>query len=239
MGVDERAVVAANNNADLYEAVFKSHGVGFERLPYAFVGKDEPPPYYSNLTVLSPDRTDEVLSVLGGLARQFNGGLCLKDSFCELELHDKGFDVLFEASWIWREPGNASGPGDWQRIDNPHDLEIWEEAWKETGSPAQRRIFNEAILAMPDINFFGLKNNGRFDAGCIGNKSADCLGISNVFSRTSSSGVFADAAAVVAMIDESLPVTGYEAGMDLENALRAGFETVGDLRILVAKAAVF
>ncbi|MCX2721512.1 hypothetical protein [Roseibium salinum] len=239
MAVDARAVVAANNNADLYEAVFKSHGVGFERLPYAFVGKDEPPPYYSNLTVQSPDRADDVLSLLGGLAARFNGALGLKDSFCELELHDKGFEVLFEASWIWREPGNTPGQRDWQRIDNPHDLEIWEEAWNETGSPTERRMFNEAMLNMPDICFFGLKNDGRFEAGCIGNKSADCIGLSNVFSRSSSEGVFADAAAIVATIDESLPIAGYESGMDLEHARRAGFETVGDLRILVAKAAEF
>lgn len=241
MSVDERAIVAANNNADIYEAMFKSQGLGFERPAYAFVGRNKPPPYYSNLTVLSPDRTDEVLLLLSGLAEQFDGEIGLKDSFCQLELQGNGFSVLFEASWIWRAPRNiSSSPSDWQLIEKPDDLECWEEAWKYLGSPTQNRMFNETMLKMPGIYFFGQKRNGRFEAGCIGNKSAGCIGISNVFSRSPSSRVYADAAAIIAKIDGSLPVVGYgRSGKNLEDALHAGFEAVGDLRILVAKAAAF
>ena len=37
MNIDKRAVIAADNNADLYEAVFLPHGLRYERLPFGFV----------------------------------------------------------------------------------------------------------------------------------------------------------------------------------------------------------
>lgn len=100
MSVDQRAIMAAHNNADLYEAMFSSQGLRYQRLPIAFVGRDRPPPYYSNLTTLSPDRTDEVTEHIRVLARRFDGAVGVKDSFCRLELEAQGFETLFGASWI-------------------------------------------------------------------------------------------------------------------------------------------
>ncbi len=239
MGYDDRAVMAANNNADLYEAVFAAHGLRYERHPYAFVGQDRPPPYYSNLTVLSANHRDEIVSELRQLAHRFDGAVGLKDSFCRLDLRDNGFEVLFEASWIYKAAAAGSVPDGWWRIDNPHDLEQWEDAWKRWGSPTRVRMFNEAMLRNPAIWFFGKAKSGTFEAGCIANRSAACIGISNVYSSSSADGAFVEATAAVAAIDKDLPVVGYEAGDALDYAKRAGFETVGDLRILVAEAARF
>ena len=70
----------------------------FERVPYAFVGHDRPPPYYSNLTTLDPDHTYAIPQELARFALKFGGVLGLKDSFCLLELEKNGFETLFEAS---------------------------------------------------------------------------------------------------------------------------------------------
>lgn len=239
MGVDERAVIAANNNADLYEAMFASQGLSYERLPFAFIGTDRPPPYYSNLTVLAPGNIDGVLQQLGRLAHRFDGVLGLKDSFCELELQDHGFTELFTATWIWRTAGTQSDPSGWQLVENTVDLALWENAWKECGSPSQCRMFEDAMLRLPDIHFFGRKSHNKFEAGCIANKSRDCIGISNVFSRSSPGRAFAEATASVASIDRRLPIVGYEAGNALEYARLAGFEPIHDLRILTATSADF
>ncbi len=97
---DERALMAANNNADLCEAMFASHDLQYDRTPFAFVGQDSPPPYYSNLTVLAPGYVPVVRTHLNTLAHHSEIAIGLKDSFCEHDLLDHGFDILFEASWI-------------------------------------------------------------------------------------------------------------------------------------------
>lgn len=239
MSVDGRAVIAAKNNADLYEAMFASQGLSYERLPFAFVGKDNPPPYYSNLTVLSPHHVDEIVLQIKALSKQFNGKVGLKDSFSELNIEANGFDVLFGASWIWREAGTPTTSCNWQLVEHAADLLFWEAAWKEAGSTTPHRMFNETMLERSEIFFFGLKKHGAFEAGCIANRSTDCIGISNVFSRTSSASVFAQATAAVASIDPHMPIAGYESGEDLDFARLAEFSTVGDLRILFAKGAKF
>jgi hypothetical protein len=119
---DERAITAANNNADWYQAMFTCRGLRYERQPFAFVGKDRPPPYHSNLTILSPDRTDEVMSKLRVAAETFDGVVGFKDSFCEFDLQ-AGFETLFTASWIWRSAQAASLTDGWFKVEHPLHLE--------------------------------------------------------------------------------------------------------------------
>ncbi|MBV6651615.1 MAG: hypothetical protein KI789_17975, partial [Hoeflea sp.] len=76
-------------------------------------------------------------------------------------------------------------------------------------------------------------------AGCIASLSDDCVGISNVFSVSNSSEVFAQATAAVSGLAPDSPIVGYESGDDLNHARDAGFSPVGDLRILVARKARF
>ncbi|MDP2120924.1 MAG: hypothetical protein Q8K28_13575 [Hoeflea sp.] len=239
MGVDSRAIIAAGNNADLYAAMFASRGLDYQRLPYAFVGLDLPPPYYSNLTVLAPGHADEIMAQLGWLATKFTGAIGLKDSFGELELQANGFETLFGASWIWRDPGLQTCQSGWERIESEADLELWEAAWNQAGSPSSNRLFAPGLLDRKDIVFLGYRVNGAIEAGCIANISEKCIGLSNVFARAPSQDVFAQAAAAVACVAPHLPIAGYESGDDICHALKAGFLTVGDLRILVAKAARF
>jgi hypothetical protein len=237
--VDERAVLGAGNNGDLYEAVFAAHGLAFERLPFAFVARDRPPPYYGNLTVLSPGHADEVTVELADLAMKSGGALGVKDSFGELELGGNGFEVLFGASWIWRAPGARAAPSGWRAVTEPDDLALWEAGWKAAGSPADGRMFGETLLRSGRLSFLGVKREDGFVAGCIACRSGACLGVSNVFSTDGDAKVFAQAADAVAALDGSLPLVGYESGDALDDARRAGFEAVGDLRVLVSEVAVF
>lgn len=239
MSVDPRAIIAANNNADLYAAMFASRKLGYERLPHAFVGFDRPPPYYSNLTVLAPGHADDIAVELGWLAAKFNGAIGIKDGFGELELRANGFELLFGASWIWRDAAPQAGQGSWQRIETEGDLALWEAAWKQAGSPAPHRMFSPGLLDRRDVVFLCNRVDGVIEAGCIANFSEDCIGISNVFSRAASDDVFVQAAAAVASIAPHLPIVGYESGLELGQARQAGFVTVGDLRVLVAREARF
>ena len=240
MDIDERAIVAANNNADLCEAMYSSQGLSFERLPFAFVGKDDPPPYYANLTTLSPEHESEIAGQIESTAERFGERIAVKDSSCQLDADHKRFDVIFDASWIWREGGTRVEPTDWQPVESETELLLWERAWKQAGSPTKHRMFNQAMLNRPDIEFLGLKDHGdsvaggSYVAGCIANRSAGCIGVSNVFSQSPTSNHFGHATAAVASLNPLIPIVGYESGEVLGSAISAGFRAVGELRVLLA-----
>jgi hypothetical protein len=208
MSVDPRAILAAKNNADLYAAMSASQRLGYERLTHAFVGRDRPLPYYSNLTVLAPGHADKIAAQLRALAQTFDGVIGVKDSFCELDLQANGFEILFGASWIWCEAGLQPSSHSWERIGDAAGLALWEEAWKQSGSPMPERMFTPELLRRPEIVFLGQRADGEIQSGCIANVSESCVGISNVFSRTPSDGVFAQATAAVASVAPQLPIAG-------------------------------
>ncbi len=239
MAYDPRAITAAKNNADWYQTMFEAHGLRYKRLPFSFVGIDRPLPYYSNLTVLQPGHGVEIRSELTRLANSISPVLGLKDSFCELTLAENGFETLFEASWIWREPRVAAMPDKWSVVGSPSRLRLWERSWNANGSPADRPLFLDALLGREDTVFLGLEHQGRYIGGCIANLSQDCIGLSNVFSETPSAKLFSEAADAVGSIMSDHPIVGYERGQDLDFAISAGFETVGNLRVLLANDAQF
>lgn len=53
-------------------------------------------------------------------------------------------------------------------------------------------MFNENFLARENNSIFGYKINGVFKAGCLGNRSKDCIGLSNVFSTNPICSIEAD-----------------------------------------------
>ena len=235
-GIDPRAVQAAQNNADWYEAMFSVHGLPYERLHHGVLVKADPPPYYSNLTIAQPNHFDAVKRTWGSIAARSHGSIVMKDSFCEVEPAKHGFKELFRAQWIWRPACRAVLPSGWGTIQSSDDLELWEACWKEAGSPCDERVFPAAILDRKDVQVFGQWDKGRIIAGCIANLSVDVIGLSNVFALNPSSSGFAHAADAVASLDETRPVVGYESGDALDWASACGFDQVGELRILIQDA---
>lgn len=223
---DRRAVLAAGNNADLYEAVFRAQGLRFARLPDGFAALDPPSPFYGHGVVTRPGGA---AGLLARLERTFGARTAIKDSFCEID--EARRRVLFEAQWIWRA---AEGPeSDWRRIDTPALLAAWEGAWGAT-SPTEQRMFPDTCLTDPGLAFFGRIEAGRVTAGCFVNRSAEVVGLSNVFGDGPET--FAEAAASAESFGAGRPIVGYERGADLEAAQKAGFETIGALRVLVPMA---
>jgi hypothetical protein len=224
---ETRVAIAANNNADLYEAVFASHSIKYERTPLGLIAIDPPPPFYANHTILSPDH-DELITP------PTSGKMVIKDSFCKLDLKHSGFQTLFGATWIWHG-GTDPTQTDWQRVETDADLLRWETVWKASGSSTEKRMFNANILANPNIHFLARITDGVITAGCIANQSQDSIGMSNVFATNPSPEIFAQARSAVASINPNTPIVGYESGLDLKFAQGAGFQAIGDLRIVMTK----
>jgi hypothetical protein len=122
---------AARENAEWCEAVARSHGVRSRFTADAWLASTRTPASYPDAVTLraSADR---------GILRDIDAssGCSVKDSFAALDLSDDGFEVLFDARWIFRAPeperagslGAAARPGAdgmvWSVLD-PADLGDW------------------------------------------------------------------------------------------------------------------
>lgn len=222
--------MAARNNADWYAMMFDAHGLRYHRSEIAFLALDAPPPYHSWMTTLDPAADKALLELIAQhLDRPAFG---LKDSFHGLELRPQGLKEFFSASWLWAEALRPASTIGWTRITSPDDLLLWEAAWKDGGSPSDRRQFPANILGRPDVFIWGRATADGFDAGAVANLSSDCVGLSNCFGG----GSFPAAATLCAGIAKDLPIVGYERGDDLRTALYTGFDATGLLRVWVKPA---
>jgi len=232
---------AVHNNADLCQTMMSVHGKKTARTPLAFLCLDIPPPYYPNFITLTKAGIDDQLQELKALSVHCGGIFGVKDSFSKLDLTDFGFSRLFDAKWVYRQAGgNAYDLAEgWKRIENTKDLMLWEESWKSCGSPTEYHMFPEALLKIPNISFFGKETDDGFEAGCIGNLSNDCIGLSNIFCRTPSSILFDEAARCAAALDPTKLLVGYDSGEDLQYMYEIGFSSIGELQIWISDAAKF
>ncbi|MER7461342.1 hypothetical protein [Streptomyces sp. NPDC097981] len=223
---EELLRAAALNNAEWCAAV--SGGGSFAA--GAWTSARRTPPYYPDGVTLTRDAPAEAL--LAGMDTA-SPGCSVKDSFAALDLAPAGFEVLFGAEWIHR-PAEAPAPAAsalaWSRVADAGELAAWEAAWDGEESTG---LFHPALLT-PEIAFFaGRSADGRIVAGAAANRAGGVVGLSNVFTADGTSDDEAWAGALTAVLDlwPGLPVVGYEAGDDLDTAVRHGFGPLGPLRV--------
>jgi hypothetical protein len=229
------ADICVRNNVHWYEAIFRTHGLSGTIVDGVWLSRDGVPPYYSNAMTIVRSPIERQLVVLRDLASVVRGPWAIKDSFSALDLAPLGFDPLFDAQWIWRDPSAPSGDaGDvrWHQVTNTMELDRWESAWRDNGSPADRRVFMPRLLDDPTIALFGAYRGDALVAGCAANVSSDAVGFSNFFvAHGDVDTITAGAVTAVGNFGAGMPIVGYAAGDALGRAKRIGFRGVGPLRI--------
>lgn len=226
MSSEDRATACAGNNADFYGAVFDAQRLTWVRDRSCWISTEKPPPYYSQLVTLSPENTIEQLARITDLRWLLTHPWSFKDAFCTLDVSSDGFEILFEAQWIWRDPAKVKRPDSWIQVKWPAQLRKWEAAWAANGSPTPVTVFKEPLLDEPGFYVMAQIQNGEIVGGAIANFSEDVVGLSNVFGAS-----FAAAADAVQSLQRDLPVVGYERGDDLIAAKACGFAEVAPLRV--------
>jgi hypothetical protein len=233
--MDARTAIAAAiiDNAKWCHLVCATHGITGRFDPDAWVSPRRTPPGYPDAVTLTADVSPETL-----LSRIDRGAGCsVKDSFRTLDLTAAGFEVLFDAEWIFRAAFQAADRGGlaWERVERPDDLSAWSDdhGGGSTLSAAHLDEPSVAVLA-------GRDRHGRRVAGAIATEGDVAVGISNVFA-TDATRVgrhvvsFADAVSgATAAIGERYPgrpIVGYLTTGEVDAARAAGFETVGPLRV--------
>lgn len=238
----ERVQLCAENNADLYDAVFRAHNLSSARTGAFWSSHRTAPTYYSNLVALSSAKTEEQLQEIENLKQSIEGIFFVKDSYHALDLSDHGFQLLFTSTWIWGEPealtAPLSLPPTWVKISKQQDLDLWQKIWMESGSPADKPVFAPDILSDANVAILGRRDsNGGFDGGCIANRSSDVIGISNIFAKEGAPSAAAGAiGAASTAFGSKLPLVGYENGDDLAEMVGLGFVGLTSLRVWMRKS---
>jgi hypothetical protein len=222
--IDPRIALAARNNAEWCDAVTRAWGGRGRFESSLWINPGEAPPFYPNAVTLTP--TPEIRAIA-----EAQGDFAVKESFRTLDLTAFGFAPLFDATWIWRDPQAIETDGRWRIIRDAASLARWEAAWR--GDEAGLDLFRPALLEERDHAFIAREVDGRIMAGCVASRSAEVVGISNLFGPNE---LAAGGLAAVQDFAPNLPVVGYEAGAALESMKSLGFQALGSLLVWLRKS---
>ncbi|MDQ5825092.1 MAG: hypothetical protein M3441_12930 [Chloroflexota bacterium] len=238
----ERAMQAAHNNAVWCDTVCRAHGKPGEFRQGIWLNWQTTPPFYPNAVTLGgPGESATQLEYVRELLEaQIPSAWAVKDSFCALDLSALGFELLFEAAWLYKEaspldPDLRYAGQRLVKISSVTDLTLWERAWSgDSAEPEgeQGRIFPPALLADENVAFIAVYENQSIVAGAIGNRTGEVVGISNIFLPAHEAEQFRVCCVAGVMASfPGLPLVGYEAGDDLVAMQALGFEEVRPLRV--------
>jgi hypothetical protein len=176
---------AARNNAEWCDFVCRSHGVPGEFHDPIWINQHRTPRFYPNAVTLSASQSTRQYDTIRTLIEiGIPGDWAVKDSFDTLDLTSSGFHELMRGEWVHcpapEIPGGRISGISWQKIEEVADLKAWENAWCGN-SQEESRIFMPRLLEEKRIAFIGAFQRNRIVAGCIANRSEDCVGISNIF----------------------------------------------------------
>jgi hypothetical protein len=243
--VSSPAEICARNSLHWYEAILRTHRLTGAIVDGLWLSRGDVPPYYSNAMSFVPAPVGPQLAALRDLRSQLHGRWSVKDSFDALDLAPLGFEPLFDAEWVWRDaspaplpPKSSLGDVSWQRVTTTADLDRWERAWRDNGSPTDRHVFVPELLADPTISLFAAYRGHLLVGGCAANISTAAVGLSNFFcADQDAEPVAAGALAEVGRFAPGRPIVGFEAGDALGRAKRLGFRAVGALRVWIVVVA--
>ncbi|MGZ4335322.1 MAG: hypothetical protein ACXVRJ_13765 [Gaiellaceae bacterium] len=220
---------AARNNADWCDAFCRAHAVEGHFSGSCWSSPVRTPPLYPDAVTLRQHVAVEEL-----LTRIDHGAGCsVKDSFSDLDLTAAGFRLLFDAAWLYADSLEPSQDG-WAFVRDRDELVAWSLAWGER--PQDLGFFPPSLLDDPSVRILVRADaDGVIVAGAVANRSAGMIGLSNLFDLTGDlEAVWRGAAMAALAVLEPLPLVAYDGGVGLEAAHRAGFDTLGELRVWLA-----
>jgi hypothetical protein len=218
--VDARLRRAVDASIGWYEDIFATHGIGSVLDDGLWSSVAPPPPLHSDAVTVEPAvRPEQVIERLAGRPRAG-----VKDSFSTLDLASAGFDVLFAATWIHREPAGA-GDTAWRVVRTVDELAGWNAGWDTA------EVLLPALLDRAHFRILERVSAGAVTAGAIARLGSGVVDVSNVHGLGGHDVDWAELATAIAAQFPGRPIVGYERGADLEAALAGGFDAVGQLRV--------
>lgn len=220
--MDPRLRRAIDAGIGWYGDILAIHGIGSRLEDGLWSSLAPPPPLHSDAVTVEPSvRAEHVETRLGNRA---SAGV--KDSFSMIDLSSAGFRVLFDATWIHREPASA-GTTPWRSVRTADGLAAWNAGWDTA------EVLLPALLQRGTIRVLERIEGGVVSGGAIARLGSGVVDVSNVHGMNGQTIDWAELATGIAARFPDRPIVGYEQGDDLEAALAGGFQSVGDLRVWV------
>ena len=216
--MDRRLRAAVDASVCWYDELFAVHGVGHRVVDGMWSALGPPPPLHSAAKSVEPWATSQrALRDIAGFDH-----CSVADSFGTLDL--PGFELLLEARWLFLEPVPKSPgrhPAGWAPVRGAQELAEWTAHHDTAG------VLLPALLDRPGFTVLGLRSHDQLLAGAVVHACAGVVSISNVWAAPGRHPDWHDLVRVSHAIHPGLPVTGWEHGEDLAQALDAGFTDVG------------
>jgi hypothetical protein len=220
--MDHRIEVAVENNASWCDLVCRTHGIATSWREGFWVSRQPSPQFYPEGISLQENL------VADQLIDELPVGICsVKDSFADLDLAGHGFELMFEARWIYRAPTTGTEPVvGWTTVSTDEDFVVWLDACGLAG------VLPAALLHDESVRFLQRKRADEVSAGAVLNRSASVVGITNLFgARELLEQVWRDVAALCGQHFPTCPIVGYERGQDLDAAINTRFSDLAALRV--------
>ena len=245
MDAARRVERAAHNNSKWCDAVCRAHAVGGEFHEQYWINHCVVPPHISKLVTLAgPEHANAQVSAIQSLiAGEPECYFSVKDAFQCLDLAPLGFEILFEATWLYWTPGtplpiDAAETLEWSVVAGADELAAWEQAWRgasaKVGALDEPRIFTPSMLQEPGLHFLVGKRGDEVVASGALNRTGDVVGLCNVFTGVAGVGpLFPGCVRVAQQLYPDIPIVGYGRGSALVAAEKAGFAEVHPLTVWI------
>ena len=194
------------------------HGVGCQVVDGVWSALGPPPRLHSAAKSVEPWAGSG--RALGSVAAYEQCSVA--DSFGVLTL--PGFELLFEASWLFREPlplMRIPLPAGWARLRTAGELAGWTAHLDTTG------VLLPGLLSRPGFTVLGLWAEGQLEAGAVLHACAGVVALSNVWTAPRRQPDWPELVQVAHAIHPGLAIVGYERDDALVHARAAGFADVG------------
>ena len=221
---------AARNNAEWCDAFCRTHDIAGRFRAHSWSSPVRTPPFYPDAITLLPETT--AAHVLSGI--DTGEGCSVKDSFAVLDLAPAGLRPLFRAAWLYRESDHTHSRSRrrWSAVTTHEQLGEWEAAWGER--PEGSGFFRRELLVDQTVRVLARYDGDRIVAGAVAKRSAQVVGLSNLFAEEGDlESSWVGVAAAAAALWGNMPTVGYESGAALDAAQAARFTRIGELVVWV------
>jgi hypothetical protein len=220
--MDHRIEMAVENNVRWCDLVCRAHGITTSWRKGFWVSCQPSPQFYPEGISLQENVAAEQL------IDELPAGICsVKDSFADLDLASHSFELMFEASWIYRPSTTGTAPPiGWTTVSTDEDFVLWLDACGLAG------VLPAALLQDQSVRFLQRKRADEVAAGAVLNRSASVVGLTNLFTTSEPlEQVWGDVATLCGQHFPTCAIVGYERGQDLDAALNTGFSDLAALRV--------